>query len=329
MRRREFRTLLGGAATALTILPAAARAQQKAMPVIGFLGSGVPSTSASNLVGFRQGLSETGYVEGQNLTIEYSWAEGRFDRMPALVADLVARKVDVIVAGADPAARAAKNATSTIPIVFIAGDDPVRQGLVATLARPGGNLTGISFLIIELNPKRFELLRELVPQAGAIALLVNPNNPSIEIIVKDVEEAAQAKGVQLHILKASTESEIDAAFGSLVERRAGALLVATDPFLGSRRELLLALAVRHSIPTMYEFREYTMAGGLISYGTNFTAIYRQVGIYAGRILKGAKPADLPVVQPTTIELVINLRTAKALGLTIPPSILSRADEVIE
>jgi putative ABC transport system substrate-binding protein len=249
--------------------------------------------------------------------------------MPVLVADLVARKVDVIVAGADPAARAAKNATSTIPIVFIAGDDPVRQGLVATLARPGGNLTGISFLIIELNPKRFELLRELVPHAGAIALLVNPNNPSIEIIVKDVQEAAQAKGVQLHIVKASTESEIDAAFGSLVERQAGALLVATDPFLGSRRELLLALAARHSIPTMYEFREYAMAGGLMSYGTNFTAIFRQVGIYAGRILKGAKPADLPVVQPTTFELVVNLKTAKALGLTIPPSILSRADEVIE
>jgi putative tryptophan/tyrosine transport system substrate-binding protein len=309
--------------------PLSLRAQQKAMPVIGFLGSGVPSTSASNLVGFRQGLSETGYVEGQNLTIEYSWAEGRFDRMPVLVADLVARKVDVIVAGADPAARAAKNATSTIPIVFIAGDDPVRQGLVATLARPGGNLTGISFLIIELNPKRFELLRELVPQAGTIALLVNPNNPAIEIIVKDVQEAAQAKGVQLHIVKASTESEIDAAFGSLVERQAGALLVATDPFLGSRRELLLALAARHSIPTMYEFREYAMAGGLMSYGTNFTAIFRQVGIYAGRILKGAKPADLPVVQPTTFELVVNLKTAKALGLTIPPSILSRADEVIE
>jgi putative tryptophan/tyrosine transport system substrate-binding protein len=246
-----------------------------------------------------------------------------------LAADLAGRKVDVIIASFAQAAHAAKNATSTIPIVFIAGDDPVGDGLVASLARPGGNLTGISFLIIELNPKRFELLRELVPQAGAIALLANPNNPSIEIIVKDVQEAAQAKGVQLHILKVSTESEIDAAFGSLVERQAGALLVATDPFLGSRRELLLALAARHSIPTMYEFREYAMAGGLISYGTNFTAIFRQVGIYAGRILKGAKPADLPVVQPTVFELVINLKTAKALGLTIPPSILSRADELIE
>jgi putative tryptophan/tyrosine transport system substrate-binding protein len=299
------------------------------MPVIGFIGSGAPGTSGMNVAGLRQGLSETGYVQGQNLSIEYTWAEGRFDRMPALVADVVARKVDVIVAGADPVARAAQSATSTIPIVFIAGADPVRQGLVASLARPGGNLTGVSFLIIELNPKRFEFLRELVPQAGAIALLVNPNNPAIEIIVKDLQEAAQAKGVQLHILKVSTESEIDAAFASLVQLQAGALLVATDPFLGSRRELLLALAARHSIPTMYEFREYAIAGGLISYGTNFTAIFRQVGIYAGRILKGANPADLPVVQPATFELVINLKTAKALSLTIPPSILSRADEVIE
>ena len=297
--------------------------------MIGYLGVGVPSTSASSVAGFRQGLSETGYVDGQNLTIEYVWAEGRFDRMPALAADLVGRKVDVIVAGADPAARAAKNATSTIPIVFIAGDDPVRQGLVANLARPGGNLTGVSFLIIELNPKRFELLRELVPQAGVIALLVNPNNPAIEPIVRDVQETARAKGVQLHVLKASTESEIDTAFASLVQRQAGALLVTTDPFLGSRREMILALATRHAVPAIYEFREYPVAGGLISYGTSFTAIYRQVGIYAGRILKGAKPADLPVVQPTTFELVINLKTAKAIGLTIPPSILSRADEVIE
>jgi putative ABC transport system substrate-binding protein len=326
MQRRDLVSLLGGS---LATWPVAARAQQKATPLIGFLGSGVRSTSASNLAGFRQGLSETGYVEGQNLTIEYSWAEGRFDRMPALVADLVARKVDVIVAGADPAALAAKNATSTIPIVFIAGDDPVRQGLVASLARPGGNLTGISFLIIELNPKRFELLRELVPRAGVLAVLVNPNNPAIERIVKDVEETARAKGVELQIVKASTESEIDAAFAVLVQRQAGALLVTTDPFLGSRRELILSLAARHAVPAMYEFREYAMAGGLISYGTNFMAIFRQVGVYAGRILKGAKPADLPVVQPTTIELVINLKTAKALGITVPPSLLAHADEVIE
>jgi putative ABC transport system substrate-binding protein len=329
MRRREFSTLLGGAATASTIWPSAARAQQKAMPVIGFLASGVPSTSASNLVGFRQGLSETGYVEGQNLTIEYSWAEGRFDRMPALVADLVARKVDVIVAGADPAARAAKNATSTIPIVFIAGDDPVRQGLVASLTRPGGNLTGLSFLNPGLNPKRFELLSELVPQAKVIALLVNPNSSAPEPVIRAVQEAAQAKGVQLHILKAGIESEIDAAFTSLVQRQAGALVVSSDSFFYGRREQLVALAARHTVPTIYDWRQFVVEGGLTSYGASITAVNRQVGIYAGKILKGAKPADLPVLQPTVFELVINLKTAKALSLTIPPSILSRADEVIE
>jgi putative ABC transport system substrate-binding protein len=295
--------------------------------VIGYLGAGALGPSAANVAAFRQGLSESGYVEGQNLTIEYRWAEGRVDRMPAFAADFIGRKVDVIVATADPAAHATKNATSTIPIVFIAGADPVRQGLVASLARPGGNLTGVSFLIIELNPKRFELLRELVPQAKVIALLVNPNNPAIEPIVR--QEAARATGVQLHILKAGTEREIDAAFASLVQRPAGALLVATDPFFGSRREQIVALAARHAVPAIYEFPEYARAGGLISYGTSLTAIFRQVGIYAGKILKGAKPADLPVVQPTTFELVINMKTAKGLGLTIPPSILSRADEVIE
>ena len=281
------------------------------------------------MAAFRQGLSETGYVEGQNLTIEYVWAEGVRDRLPALAADLVGRKVDVIVATGDPAAHAAKNATSTIPIVFIAGEDAVRQGLVASLARPGGNLTGVSFLIVEQNPKRFEMLRELVPQAGVVALLLSTNNSAIEQIVRDAQETARVKGVQLHILKVSTEGEIDAAFAALVQQQAGALLVASDPFLGSRREQILALAARHAVPAIYEFPEYARAGGLISYGTSLTAISRQVGIYAGKILKGAKPADLPVVQPTTFELVINLKTAKALGLTIPPSILARADEVIE
>jgi putative tryptophan/tyrosine transport system substrate-binding protein len=329
MRRREFSTLLCGAATASTVWQSPVKAQQRPRPVIGFLGAGAAGPSASSLAGFHQGLSETGYVEGQNLTIEYCWAEGRFDRMPGLAADLVGRKVDVIVAGADPAARAAKNATSTVPIVFIAGDDPVRQGLVASLARPGGNLTGVSFLIIELNPKRFELLQELVPQAGVIALLVNPNNPAIEPIVREAQEAARVQGVQLHILKASTESEIDAAFATLVQRQAGALLVATDPFLMLRREQVVALAARHAVPAIYEFRQFATAGGLISYGASFTDIFHQVGIYTGKILKGAKPADLPVVQPTTFELVINLKTAKALGLAVPPSILSRADEVIE
>ena len=329
MRRREFSTLLGGAATASTVWPSPLGAQQKATPVIGYLGTSTPGQSATNVAAFRHGLSETGYAEGQNVAVEYRWVEGRLDRIPAFTADLVARKVDLIVAGADLAARAAKNATSTIPIVFIAGRDPVEQGLVASLARPGGNLTGVSFLTGELNPKRFELLRELVPQARGIALLVNPNSPYSELTVKDVEQAARAKGVQLHILKASIENEIDAAFTSLVRQQAGALVVSSDPFFNSRRELLVALAARHTVPTIYEWRQFVVEGGLISYGTSITAIFRQVGIYAGRILKGAKPADLPVVQPTTLELVINLKTAEALGLTIPSAFLTRADEVIE
>jgi putative ABC transport system substrate-binding protein len=329
MRRREFSTLLGAAATASTVWLSPLSAQQKATPVIGYLGIATPSVAAPNVAALRQGLSETGYVEGQNLTIEYCWAEGRYDRLPALAANLVGRKVDVIVADGPPAAHAAKNATSTIPIVFVSGRDPVGQGLVASLARPGGNVTGVSILTAELNPKRFELLSELVPRAKAIALLENPNNPSTERVMLAVQEAAQAKGVQLHILKASTESEIEAAFAALVQRQAGALVVSADAFFYSRREQFVALAARHAVPAVYEWREYATVGGLISYGPSLTAAVRQVGIYAGRILKGAKPADLPVVQPTTFELVINLKTAKALGLTIPPSILSRADEVIE
>jgi putative ABC transport system substrate-binding protein len=331
MKRREFSTLLGAAATASTVWPPLS-AQQKATPLIGYLANGAPDPPAGGMglvAAFHEGLKETGYVEGQNVAIEYRWAEGHFDRLPAFAADLVGRKVDVIAATGDPAAHAAKNATSTIPIVFIAGDDPVMQGLVASLARPGGNLTGVSFLIVELNPKRFELLRELVPQAGVVALLVNPRVPVLEHIVTEAQQAARAKGMQLHILKASTESEIDAAFDALVQRQAGALFVATDPLFLMRREQIVALAARHAVPAIYEFRQFATAGGLISYGTSLAAVLRQVGIYTGRILKGAKPADLPVVQPTTFELVINLKTAKALGLTIPPSILSRADEVIE
>ncbi len=326
MRRREFTLLLGGMMAAACPM----RAQQKATPVIGFLSGISPGASAPFAAVFRQGLSETGYVEGQNVAIEYRWAEGRYDRLPALAADLVDRKVDVIAAsGGDLGSRAAKNATSTIPIVFSIGGDPVELGLVASLARPGGNLTGITVLAIELNPKRLELLSELVPQAKVIALLVNPNSPNAESVIRSVLEAARAKGLQLHILKASTESEIDTAFDALVQLQAGALVLHADPFFNSRREQLVALAVRHAIPAISGSREFTAAGGLISYGSSLTALYRQVGVYVGKILKGAKPADLPVQQSTNFELVVNLNTAKALGLTVPPSILSRADEVIE
>jgi putative ABC transport system substrate-binding protein len=329
MRRREFSTLLGGAATASTVWPLPLGAQQKATPVIGWLGISTPGPSAPSLAAFRQGLSETDYVEGQNVAIEYRWAEGRYDRLPALAADLVGRRVDVIVASSgDPAAHAAKSATSTIPIVFASGD-AIGNGFVASLARPGGNLTGLSFLTVELNSKRFELLFEVVPQPRVIALLVNPNSPSTERVIRAVQEAARAKGVQLHILHAGAESEIDAAFTSLVQRQADALVVSSDPFFYGRREQLVALAARHTVPAIYEWRQFVVEGGLTSYGASVSAVNRQVGIYAGKILKGAKPADLPVLQPTTFELVINLKTAKALGLTIPPSILSRVDEVIE
>ena len=274
---------------------------------------------------FRQGLGETGYVEGQNLAIEYRWAESHYDRLPALAADLVARKVDVIaVTGGDAPVRAAKNATSTIPIVSILGGDPVKGGLIASLARPGGNLTGITMITAELMPKRLELLSELVPRAGVIALLANPG---AESMIREVQEAARAKGVQLQILKASSESEIDAAFAS--PSQVGALLVGNDPFFMSRREQLVALAARYAVPAMYEWREFVAAGGLISYGTSRTGTWRRFGNYAGKILNGAKPADLPVEQPTRFELVINLKTAKALGLTIPHSMLMLADEVIE
>ncbi len=326
MRRRELLLVL---ATSM-MGPRAVRAQQKAMPVIGFLGSASPGPYAPFVAAFHQGLSETGYVEGQNVAIEYRWAEGQYNLLPALAADLVGRKVDLIVAsGGGVSAPAAKSATSTIPIVFSLGIDPVAEGLVASLARPGGNVTGFSFLTADLAAKRLELLSELVPQAKLVALLVNSNNPNAEPTTRNAQEAARAKGAQLLILKAGSEGEIEAAFGSLVQLQAGALVVADDPFFYSRREQLVALASRHAVPAIYAWREFAAAGGLISYGTSVTAVYRQVGIYAGRILKGAKPADLPVQQPTTFELVVNLNAAKALGLTIPPSILARADEVIE
>jgi putative ABC transport system substrate-binding protein len=326
VKRRRFITVLGGAGIAW---PLAAGAQQKAMPVIGYLHPSSSAAVASNVAAFRQGLRDAGYVEGQNVAIEYRWAEGRYDRLPALAADLVERKVDVIVASGVPAARAAKNATTTIPIVFHMGDDPVAAGVVASFGRPDGNLTGTSLLNVELVGKRFELLSELVPQAEAIAVLVNPNGPQTERVMRNAQEAARTTGRPLIILKASTESDIDAAFAALVQRQAGGLLVGADPFLLNRRDQLVVLPSRYAVPTIYHSREFADAGGLISYGLSITAAYRQDAVYAGRILKGEKPADLPIQQPTTFELVINLKTAKTLGLTVPQSMLQRADEVIE
>ena len=325
MNRREFLLLLNSTVTA----PSALHAQQKALPVIGYLSLASPGPFATSLAAFRQGLGEIGYVEGQSVSIEYRWAEGQYDRLPALAADLVARKVDVIVAsgGAAPAL-AAKNATSTIPIVFTGGD-PVADGHVASLARPGGNLTGMTFMGGELMPKQLELLSELVPPARMIAEFVNPNSPSAARTIGDAQEAARLKGVQLDILRAGTENEIDAAFATLAQLHAGALLVAGDLFFFSRRDQLVALAARYAAPAIYERREFTESGGLISYGASFTEVGRQAGAYVGRILKGEKPANLPVQQPTRFELVVNLKTAKVLGLTVPPSILARADEVIE
>ena len=325
MNRRELILLLGAAMTAGRGL----RAQQKAMPVIGWLSSGSPGPNVANVAAYHQGLNETGFVEGQDVAIEYRWAEGRYDQLPALAADLVGRKVDVITTGAIPATRAAKGATSTIPIVFLTGTDPVEDGLVTSLARPGGNLTGVSVLNVELMPKRLELISELVPDAKTIALLVNPNNTNAGRIIGDVQEAARAKGMQLHILKAGSEGEVESTFASFVQLRAGALVVGGDPFFNSQREQLVTVASRYAVLAIYEYREFPAAGGLISYGPSLTGTWRQLGIYTGKILKGAKPADLPVQQPTRFELVVNLKTAKALGLTVPPSILARADEVIE
>jgi putative tryptophan/tyrosine transport system substrate-binding protein len=324
VRRREFLLLLGGAVTAARAL----HAQQKAMPVVGFIGTSSPVLIAPYLAAFRQGLSEAGFVEGRNVAIEYRWAEGHFDRFPALAADLVGHHVSVIFASGSAGISAAKSTTSTIPIIFLGGGDLVGTGLVTSLARPGGNLTGISIMATELEPKRFDLLSELVPQARVIALLVNPNSPAAERTIGDVREAARAKGVQLHVVKAPTEADFEIAFASLVQLNAGAL-VAADPFFNSRREELVRLAARYRVPAIYEWREFVELGGLISYGPSQTGIWRQVGTYVGRVLAGEKPADLPVQEPTRFELVINLNTAKALGLTVPPSILARANEVIE
>ena len=325
MRRREFALLLGNVLTMARTL----RAEEKAVPVIGFISGGAAVKNVSFVAAFLQGLGEIGYVDGRNVAIEYRWAEDRYDRLPALAADLVGRSVDVIAAGNLPSALAAKHATSTIPIAFEVGGDPVEHGLVTSLARPGGNLTGVSSLTVELTQKRVELLSELVPKANVIALLVNPNNPTTERVVRNALEAAAAKGVQPQIVKAAAEGEIESAFADLVKLHAGALVVVPDPFFYSRHEQFLAQAARHAVPTIYPWREFVAAGGLISYGPNLTAAFRQLGIYTAKILKGAKPADLPVEQSTRLELIINLKTANALGLTVPRTILARADEVIE
>jgi putative tryptophan/tyrosine transport system substrate-binding protein len=328
VRRREFITLLGGTAAAW---PLAAGAQQPAMPVIGFLYPTSPDTNADRLRGFRQGLKETGYVEGENVAIEYRWAENQMDRLPPLAAELVRRQVAVIAAtGGLDSALAAKTATTTIPIVFSVTEDPVRLGLVASLARPGGNMTGVNLVVGELTAKRLALLRELVPGAARVAVLVNPaNTVNAETTLRDVEPAARAMGLQIKVLKASTSREIEAAFATFVRERPDALLVGGDPFFRARRVQLANLASHHSIPATYALRDYAEAGGLMSYGSNLTDSYRQIGVYTGRILKGAKPADLPVVQSTRFELVLNAPTARMLGLTVPPQLLATADEVIE
>jgi ABC-type uncharacterized transport system substrate-binding protein len=327
MRRREFITLLGGLAAAW---PLAAGAQQTAMAIIGYLGAGSPAGGVQILAALRRSLAEAGYVDGRNVAIESHWAEGQYDRLPAMASEMVRRQVAVIIAtGGTAPALAAKAATTTIPLVFSVTDDPVALGLVASLARPGGNATGVTFLLAELGAKQLGLLRELVPAATRIGLLVNPNNTTSKVQTSDVVAAASSLGATIDVVRAADSREIEAAFAALVRNRADALLVGTDPFLYSRRVQLATLAARHAIPAIYPVRENVEVGGLMSYGTSLTEVYRQVGAYTARILKGAKPADLPVVRSTKFELVINLPTARALGLDVPPTLLARADEVIE
>jgi putative ABC transport system substrate-binding protein len=326
MKRREFITLLGGVAAAW---PLAARAQQAAVPVIGFLSSLSAPVTSKRIASFGQGLSETGYVAGRDFTIEQRLAEGQYERLPELAADLVSRRVNLIAALAPPAVFAAKTATTTIPIVFVGALDPVKAGLVASLNRPGGNVTGVTFIGASLGAKRLELARELVPNVGIIALLTHPNSPDALEELRDLNTAAKAIGQELLVVSATSDREFEAAFASIVQHRAGALLIGQDPFLFQAGGQLVALAARHGIPAIYGNSELVSAGALISYGASLPDAWRLAGVYAGRILKGAKPADLPVVQPTKFELIINLKTAKALGLDVPPTLLARADEVIE
>jgi putative ABC transport system substrate-binding protein len=328
MRRREFITLLGGAAATR---PLAARAQQPSMPVVGVLSAEWPNAvTADRLRVFREGLNDTGYFQGRNVIIEYRWAEGRNDRLPALAAELVRLPVNVIVcAGSTLAAIAAKTASPTVPIVFYGGADPVSVGLVASLSRPGGNLTGVTTLNVEIGPKRLEMLHELVPTASIIAGLVNPTNPNAETETRDLQAAARTLGLTLHVLHASSEQEIDAAFMTLVQLRAGALVIGTDALFNSWSEQLAILTLRHAVPAIYQFREFVNSGGLASFGTTVADTYRPLGVYTGRILKGEKPADLPVQQATKLDLIINMKTANALGITVPLPLVGRADEVIE
>jgi putative ABC transport system substrate-binding protein len=327
MRRREFLGVLGGATAAWLL---AARAQQPAMPVIGYLSARSPDDTAHLVAAFRRGLGEHGFVEGQNVTIEYRWALGQYDRLPAMATELVRRPVTVLTTtGGEPAAMAAKGATSTIPIVFLIGGDPVNLGLAASYNRPGGNATGMNILTATMEPKRLGLLRELVPQAATIGVLLNQNFQPAENQLRDLQEAARAIGVQIHVLNAATDRELDAVFETVSQQHIPALAVTADPFFDTRRDKLVALAARHAVPTIYHFREFTAAGGLMSYGVDSLATYRQVGVYAGQILKGAKPADLPVLQPSKFEFLVNLKAAKALGVKISDNLLSLADEVIE
>jgi putative ABC transport system substrate-binding protein len=325
LRRRDLIAALG----TTVAWPLAVRAQRVTTPLIGFLGPNSAEGEAFRVTALRQGLKEAGYVEGQNLTIEYRWAEGKYDQLPALAADLVQRQVAVIVAAANVSSLAAKSATTEIPIVFTTGADPVELGLVGSLNRPDSNATGITFFTISLEPKKLELLRKLVPTATVIALLINSTGPNAEATLRDVQSAANAVGQKIQIVNASTERDFDTAIATAVRQGAGALFVGADPLFTDERDQLVAAAARHSIPAIYSYREMVAAGGLMSYGTSFAEVYRQAGVYAGRILKGAKPADLPVLRTTKFELVINLKTAKTLGLTIPPTLLATADEVIE